>query len=320
MDTQLKQSLFVYIEYEATKTGISLPTSVIRLCIKMIGNTFVWRIDDAFAWWETNIVSDVFRIAQLNWQIDLHPRMLGGLCGFFIKLLELPSSWKSIFCQLHIECPEMQIKLVLPLSYKHVGYQRHGTYISSFKDFESSCNQQLTFVITIHIARITLKEDKAILFQMATNKYRPKVQLQWKIGEEMMKQLKSFVKPKGICSDIYNDIWCLHLYPNGTGLGQGIDWEKVVISLYLCGLPANISKMSVRWTVRCHADNDEVREQTKTGYFGEESRGFWNKNTIPFSDIEFCKYNTWTISVDINVLNVFDLNGEETTQYLQCSG
>eukprot|EP01083_Nonionella_stella_P069012 183663_1 len=87
---------------------------------------------------------------------------------------------------------------------------------------------------------------------MATNKYKRKTQLQWKIDEQMMKKLKSFDKGKAICSDIFNDIWCLTLYPNGEWNTKEGD---VRIELWLCGLPPNVSKMNVQWTVHCHEAN-----------------------------------------------------------------
>eukprot|EP01083_Nonionella_stella_P175937 614244_1 len=122
----------------------------------------------------------------------------------------------------------------------------------------------------------------------------------------MMKQLKSFDKPKGICSDILNDIWCLQLYPNGSKSSKEGD---VRIGLVLCGLPQNVSKLRVQRTVHCHEANIK---QTFTKDFDEENiYSVWSCNTISFS--EFCKYNTWTVSVNINILNEFDLNGEEIT-------
>eukprot|EP01083_Nonionella_stella_P150363 478914_1 len=102
---------------------------------------------------------------------------------------------------------------------------------------------------------------------MATNEYKTKTQLQWKIDEEMMKKLKSFDKGKRICSDILNDIWCLKLYPNGSWSGKEGD---VRIYLYLCGLPPNVSKMNVRWTVHCHEANIK---KTWRNDFDEENTG-----------------------------------------------
>eukprot|EP01083_Nonionella_stella_P186256 681403_1 len=125
----------------------------------------------------------------------------------------MQSSWKSIFCQFHIECPQMESKMVFGWQYNKPA--SHGFFISSFEDLKSSCGKELTFIVTIRIARITLKADNKILFQMATKEYKRKTQLQWKIDEEMMQKLKAFDKAKGISSYILNDIWCLSLYPNG---------------------------------------------------------------------------------------------------------
>eukprot|EP01083_Nonionella_stella_P156375 506339_1 len=141
---------------------------------------------------------------------------------------------------------------------------------------------------------------------MTTNKYKTNTQLQWEIDEEVMQKLKSFDKGNGICSDILNDIWFLRLYPKGA-------WDTkegdVRIVLRLCGLPPNVSKMSVQWTVHCHEANIK---HTSTKDFHEENkdRG-WGNNTISFA--EFCKYNTCTMTVNVNVLNEFDANGDDVT-------
>eukprot|EP01083_Nonionella_stella_P076620 208882_1 len=95
----------------------------------------------------------------------------------------MPASWKCIFLQLRIECPQIQSNMVVSCGYYKP--QSSGCHISSFEDLKASCDKDLTFVITIRIARITLKEDNKILFQMPTNEYKTKTELQWKIDEQM---------------------------------------------------------------------------------------------------------------------------------------
>eukprot|EP01083_Nonionella_stella_P106918 309018_1 len=93
--------------------------------------TYKWHIQDGTlinkilsAKCESYFESDeVFQVGRLNWQIRLHPNGLDqkskGYCAVGVVLLGIPSSWKSIFCQLHIECSQMQnmYKLVFPQSY-----------------------------------------------------------------------------------------------------------------------------------------------------------------------------------------------------------
>eukprot|EP01083_Nonionella_stella_P096338 270780_1 len=227
-DTQ-PQTGSTYIEHEARKAGIYLPSDVIQLCVKMIGlNSVVWHIDDPkvinrilCAECGDEFESDnVFQIGKLNWGIEVNPNGFGeegeGFCGVFVRLLGMPSSWKSILCQFHIECRQMQHKMVFSQAYSEPN--SYGFYISSFEDLKASCicGNELTFVITMHITRITLKERCRILYQMTTNKYKTNTQLQWEIDEEVMQKLKSFDKGNGICSDILNDIWFLRLYPKGA--------------------------------------------------------------------------------------------------------
>eukprot|EP01083_Nonionella_stella_P149281 473847_1 len=204
------QPVVTYIEHEARKAGIYLPSSAIHLCIKMIGlNVCVWHINDrrllnqiVRANYGDRLQSDVFQVAKLNWKIELYPSGLSRrdkrYCVVFVRLLGMPSSWKSIFCQFHVECPQMQNKMVFVQLYNKPyveGWRKPiGMYISSFGDVKASCVRAfiLSFVTTIRIARITLKEDNKILFQMKMNEYKTKTQLQWKIDEEMLKKLKSF--------------------------------------------------------------------------------------------------------------------------------
>eukprot|EP01083_Nonionella_stella_P083736 231603_1 len=144
MDTQFKQSVFMwYIEHEARNAGIHLPSSAIHLCIKMIGiNSFVWRIDDLTlikkilsAQSKYQFDSDAFRMSELDWKIRLFPNgrnnKTEGLCGVEVRLLGMPSLWKSVFCQFHIECPQMQGKMVFSQSYSFS--TGHTFYISSFE-------------------------------------------------------------------------------------------------------------------------------------------------------------------------------------------
>eukprot|EP01083_Nonionella_stella_P068320 181313_1 len=285
----------------------------------MNSGTYKWHIDDRSlvnkilsAQLKDKFDSNVFQVGKLNWKIRLYPNGYSeeskGCCGVFSRLLGMPSSWKSIFCQLHIECAQMQTKMVFPRSYNKP--KSAGCDVSSFEDLKASCDKEVTFIITIRITRITLKENiptpqtNRMLFQMQTNKYKKSARLQWSIDAQMMTKLKSFHKGQAICSGIYDHIWCLRVYPGGAWNDKEGD---VVIILYLCALPPNISRMSVQWTAHCHEAN--IR-QTRTCDFDEEHRCHgWNKNTISFS--EFSKYDKWTVDVKVNVLHEFDMDGNE---------
>eukprot|EP01083_Nonionella_stella_P271005 917970_1 len=91
--------------------------------------TYTWRIVDANLIHKIKsakcgdkfVCDDVFQVGKLNWKINVYPNGLNekskGCCGVFVRLLGMPSSWKSIFCQLHIECPQMQNKMVFSKAY-----------------------------------------------------------------------------------------------------------------------------------------------------------------------------------------------------------
>eukprot|EP01083_Nonionella_stella_P248129 859443_1 len=152
MDTQLEQSFLTYIEHEARTAGIHLPPSVIQLCIKMIGlDSFVWRIDDLTlikkilsAKSKDQFDSDAFRMSELDWIIRLFPNgrnnKTEGLCGVEVRLLGMSSLWRSVFCQVHIKCPQMQEKMVFSQSYSTS--TGHVFYISSFEDLKAACDKK----------------------------------------------------------------------------------------------------------------------------------------------------------------------------------
>eukprot|EP01083_Nonionella_stella_P022714 62779_1 len=113
---------------------------------------------------------------------------------------------------------------------------------------------------------------------MQTKQFKTKTQLQWKIDEETMKIIKSFDEKQEICSDFYDDTWCLRLHPKGPSW-HGKEGD-VVFGLCLRRLPPNVSKMRVQWTVHCHEPNIE---RTFTNDFDEEHLYYvWscNKSTI----------------------------------------
>eukprot|EP01083_Nonionella_stella_P163825 540483_1 len=91
----------------------------------MDSGTYTWHIDKPSlvrrilsAKWKDEFTSDVFQSATLNWNIELCPNGYSqkgkGLCCVYVRLLGMPSSWKSIFFQLRIECPQIQNKMVFP--------------------------------------------------------------------------------------------------------------------------------------------------------------------------------------------------------------
>eukprot|EP01083_Nonionella_stella_P313382 1124785_1 len=154
MDTQLEQSVLTYIEHEARKAGIHLPPSVIQLCIKMIGlDSFVWRIDDLTlikkilsAKSKDQFDSDAFRMSELDWKIRLFPNgrnnKTEGLCGVEVRLLGMPSLRKSVFCQFHIECPQMQKQMQKQMlfSQPYNTSKGYAFYFSSLEDSKAACD------------------------------------------------------------------------------------------------------------------------------------------------------------------------------------
>eukprot|EP01084_Bolivina_argentea_P180670 312136_1 len=253
--------------------------------------------------------SNTFTIGQLKWILRLYPNGWDahnkGYTGIFVQLLGMPSTWKSIFCQLHIECPQIEIKMIESVSYNKP--HSFGSYISSFKQLKQYKPKQFTFTVSIDITRITSKTHNHILYQMPirfNKSTRPKnsnIHVEWKLDKAMMKTLKTYDRPKGICSQIHNDMWIVKLFPNG---GWHTKAQQVEIGLELCCLPFNASKLTVQWTA---ALKRHKAKQTLTSEYDETgSYHYWNKdkNAAPLPFTKFAKYDTLTVCVDINILSV----------------
>eukprot|EP01083_Nonionella_stella_P198852 729753_1 len=95
-------------------------TEMYAYMLRILDSHFIREIRSAKCGEEFEFV-EVFQVGTLNWNIALYPNGMDeedeGFCGVFVELLGMPSSWKSIFCQVHIECPQMQNKMVFLQSY-----------------------------------------------------------------------------------------------------------------------------------------------------------------------------------------------------------
>eukprot|EP01083_Nonionella_stella_P276221 938435_1 len=260
---------------------------------------YTWRFRDPI-----NKLVSIQIPGKVKWVIELKSIKTEELfVARVCPALSMLPSWKCIFAHIIIDFPELPIHNKLMFTSSFAGWITYTSdyTIASLEDLKYT--QALTFVITIHITRITLKDENKILFQIPTNKYQKNTQLKWKIDQQMMNKLKSFRTGQAIHSDIYHDIWFLKLYPNGQRMHNK---GEVCIAFYLRALPQNVSKMRVQLTLHCVETNIEY---SKIFSVDEANRGHVvtsKKNRTSFS--EFLKFDTCTIIGTIDVLDEFDNN------------
>eukprot|EP01083_Nonionella_stella_P149421 474602_1 len=263
----------------------------------------------------------VLQINNLKWKIELTPNGYvdrdKGICAVWVSLKDMPSSWCSIFCQLRIECRQMQTNDFQVVTYNmtsddsNIRAYSFSGHISSFKRLKALNPKHLSFVVSIGIIRITVNEGKTVLYQMPMNKYKTNSRIKWTIDKTLMSELKKFDDLTGIHSDIYDGIWYMHLYPNGHGSTEEGD---VTIVLSLCALPPNVSQINVKCATYCH---ETETYKTSSHEFNDHGHYLFSFNHFIFNKFqEFSQYETFTISVDITVVDAIDMQGWGKTERL----
>eukprot|EP01083_Nonionella_stella_P276224 938439_1 len=228
---------------------------------------YTWRFRDPI-----NKLVSIQIPGKVKWVIELKSIKTEELfVARVCPALSMLPSWKCIFAHIIIDFPELPIHNKLMFTSSFAGWITYTSdyTIASLEDLKYT--QALTFVITIHITRITLKDENKILFQIPTNKYKRNTELKWQIGQQMMNKLKSFRQ--------------------GPAIHSGI-------------LPRNVSRMRVQFTMHCVEPN--IQCSTIFSVDEENSGAISNINHISFS--EFLKCDTWTIIGKIDVLDEFDNN------------
>ena len=163
--------------------------------------------------------SNKFTIGQITWQIRLFPNGTDkesiGSCDVYLKLISMPSSWKEITITLTIKSIQTYS------SYTHMNTCKIGesfgwpSYTLSQSELRDGNFNGIDFFISIKILKIIYVDSNDIIY-----KYDPKLKrnakLIWRMDEKTLKYLKISKIGKRVESDIYDGLWCICIYPNGT--------------------------------------------------------------------------------------------------------
>eukprot|EP01083_Nonionella_stella_P078031 213321_1 len=167
---------------------------------------YTWRFRDPI-----NKLVSIQIPGKVKWVIELKSIKTEELfVARVCPALSMLPSWKCIFAMIIIDCPQLPIQNKLMFTSSFGAPRTYGSEYTIASWEEVKYTQELTFVITIHITRITLKDENKILFQIPTKYlYEKNFNFKWKIDHDLMNKLKSFRTGQAIHSDIYNDIWFL---------------------------------------------------------------------------------------------------------------
>ena len=167
-----------------------------------------------------DFLSNIFSIAELNWQIDFYPNgnkeyNLGSFM-VYLKLLSFRKSWKEIIVCRRISCPEAASSSTSIVSYtqnKSNGWDQNTLKLSELIELQP---KKILFDINIRILKI-IDIDNKIIFQDDQIGVSDSSKItddenntfQWKINRDLLMTMQSIYPSKCFESEIFQNQWCL---------------------------------------------------------------------------------------------------------------
>ena len=102
-------------------------------------------------------------------------------------------------------------------------------------------------------------------------------------------------------------MWCIQCFPNGDNAASKGDVE---LYIQLCSLPRGISKLEIKYTLKC-LETLSCDTRIKEFDYDNDQSAKWSHDVLSF-DV-FKKYDIVTFTADIIVLNKYDLKGDLLT-------
>eukprot|EP01084_Bolivina_argentea_P016878 31529_1 len=323
--SELDKNKWLVFGYIRNTISSHIPSEIQLLIVSFFGKYF--KYEGKYTWiikgdlleqivsvkHQESFQSTQFEMAGLHWSLDSYPNgcddMRKGCFLLFLKLLSEPykghrntkvTIYRRMFCHETHSC-----------------YGRISTYRKnddfgwaagclSFDEVKNSNLEQLTFTVEIRILQIvdifnTILDEHDIYY----NKPFIKQSFQWKIDDKLLQQMKLSNVGKRFESIIYNKMWFINITPNGATK----KWEDAFdIFLVLCSLPKNVSKITAKWKISAHPQNIEMNG-SKDFSFKKCFVGWCRKQIFSFK--EFQKYDVMTVSVEIEIMNIFDKDGDK---------
>ena len=290
--------------------------------------------------------SDTFIIGGLEWKIHAYPKgkfeapkqrkdHIEG-CELYLQLLSKswPHKMKKIIFNYRLYCPAANSSFTNIHSWnksdkKYFVHWFRGTLTT--KELEACEGRQINFKFYINILRIinfahnpkSRYHNRSKQVQSSPVKYQFPFKLssidpsnpnknvfeyEYKVDniEELFVNTKC---GKHLESPIFDNLWCLRIAPKGWKLNAQ---NYVCLWLQLCGLPINISKLKVRFTVKCVETNTIhfSKDRYFRYYFHDQYAG-WNQKKLLTKSLKRLKSDTLTFQGRITILAKYDLNGHE---------
>ncbi len=111
---------------------------------------------------------------------------------------------------------------------------------------------------------------------------------------------------KSFESKIFNNMWCIRLWPNGIGWNKDCI-GKCMVRLQQCAYELNVESIDIVWTTAIYEMN--VRKTIKHDKFKIKTRLFPIMGIGSFSHFKKC--TEFDIKIDVIILKQYNKNNEE---------
>eukprot|EP01084_Bolivina_argentea_P147659 258305_1 len=268
--------------------------------------SYTWIISDTLSNCKVGdkIISKIFSIAvdNLKVQMKIYPNGskddFEGYAMVFCKIVDMPEDWKTITICKTVYSPQTKAKQTNLGQYK-IGVNQGWKYVLPFNEIKDL--NELELIISIKILRIEMKTN-TICYPGDTFEYEKQMNLTYTLSSDDIQLLKYCKMGKMVESSIFNSMWCIRLCPNGCAPR---DTGKCAVGLTLCGLPKDISKIKVRWSIQCESMNVES-SQTSDFSVSSSTKGC-NIGTFK----QFKCLNELCINIHVQIIKEFDNNNKK---------
>eukprot|EP01084_Bolivina_argentea_P113631 202506_1 len=282
----------------------NIPLAIISIIThfypKMNGKLFCWHIDNPNiiknfinAKHKQRFASDIFEMKNLKWYLSAYPNgdRKEGSCTVYLTLISFPSIWSKFICNYSIYCNQTRSSATYITTYTEKRSQSGRIAgLLSINEIKNKYNNRqlnaITFSVNVNILQIYDKNiiDKGfennhkhskkglLIYQyklLSTKGLKNKYIIIWNVNKFMVNEFLRSDAIKQYETDVYYDMFCLAFCPNG---GWRENAGQARLSLKLCCLPSEISKIKVKMELLC--------VETETYYSDICDFGYDSKNTV----------------------------------------
>ena len=257
--------------------------------------------------------SNIFKIANLKWQILLYPngekQQRKGNVKIYIRLVEFPEELSTICTAFTIQCDNtMSANTNIKKFIKSAdiwGWSNKTLLLSKWRSMKL---KNISITISLKIQYIEVLKDCNYLNiynlpqpQLSkTDNYKNKYSFNYNINSDTMLLIKSCDNGQRFLSPIFGGLWRLECNPKGQDASTN---GYFGVFLVLCHFPPYISRSTVRSSISCNETMARITGTTEFNY----NRSYAGKpKFMMFKDVKLRDSLSFKVSVNILSVSGFD--------------